>query len=188
MSKNGDWEEGRTDSRGNDIHHQSMSSLSFLTMGFASTSLFFHPKHQFGCRFRYLGRQRAEPYCHVVAYAQKPGRADIVGSFSSELRAAPISLLYQGFFWVDTGSNQIVRVRAGLLAPRTDAFLTIANSDIWYSSVQFKDISRPFWLPREVVVTLQFAGQKYRNRHYYSDYQVFMIAVEEKIIPPVVKK
>ena len=45
-----------------------------------------------------------------------------------------------------------------------------------------------FWVPREVVVTLQFAGQKYRNRHYYSDYQVFMIAVEEKIIPPVVKK
>jgi hypothetical protein len=189
MDKSGGWEEGRTDSGGHDIPHESMSSgLSFLTTGFASTSLYFHPKHQFGCLFRYLGRQRAEPYYHVIAFAQKPGGTDITCTFSSVLRPVPVHLLYQGFVWVDPRSHQIVRLREGLLAPRNDAFLATANCDIWYSEVQFQTVARPFWLPREVVVTLQFSGQKYRNRHHYSEYEVFTVAVEEKIIPPVVKK
>ncbi len=188
MGKSGDWEEGRTDSGGRDIPHAGMSGLSFLTTGFASASLYFHPRHQFGCRFRYLGRQRSEPYGHVIAFAQKPGNSDIAASFSSVLRPIPIHLMYQGFVWVDPRSYQIVRLREGLLAPRNDAYLATANSDIWYSEVLFQAVARPFWLPREVVVILQFSGQKYRNRHRYSDYQVFTIAVEEKIVPPVVKK
>ena len=188
MDKISGWEEGRTDSGGRDIPPERMSRLSFLTSGFASASLYFHPKHRFGCSFRYLGRQRNEPYDHVIAFAQKPGVSDIVGNFTSLLHPAPARLLYQGFVWIDPNSHQILRLRENLLAPRTDAFLAAAISDIWYGEVRFQSVAVPFWLPREVVVTLQFAGQKYRNRHRYSDYQVFTIAVEEKIAPPVVKK
>jgi VWFA-related protein len=184
----GSWEEGRTDSGGRDVQHTTMSGSSFLTSGFASASLFFHPKHQFGCNFRYLGRQRSEPYAHVIAFAQKPGISDIVGTFTSVLRPAPARLLYQGFAWVDPRSHQIVRLHEGLLAPRNDAYLAVANSDIWYNEVRFQTVALPFWMPREVVVTLQFSGQQFRNRHRYSDYQVFSVAVEEKIAPPVVKK
>ena len=165
-----------------------MSRLSFLTSGFASVSLHFHPKHQFGCRFRYLGRQRSEPYAHVIAFAQKPGVSDIVCTFSTELRPAPAQLLYQGFVWVDPHSYQIVRLWESLLAPRTDVFLASANSDVRFSEVRFQSVTAAFWLPREVVVTLFFYGQLFRNRHRYSEYQVATVAVEEKIAPPVVKK
>ena len=188
LDKSGNWDEGRTDNSGHDIPPEHMSGLSFLTSGFASVSLHFHPKHQFGCRFRYLGRQRSESSAHVIAFAQRPGISDIVCTFSTELRPAPARLLYQGFAWVDPRSYQIVRMRESLLAPRSDVFLAAANSDVRFSEVRFQSVTAAFWLPREVVVTLFFYGQLFRNRHRYSDYQVAMVAVEEKIAPPAVKK
>jgi hypothetical protein len=54
--------------------------------------------------------------------------------------------------------------------------------------VRFQSVTSAFWLPREVVVTLLVYGQLFRNRHRYSEYQVAMVAVEEKIAPPAVKK
>ncbi len=184
----GGWEEARTDTKGRDIAPELMSRQSFLTSGFAAATLYFHPQHQFGCRFRYLGRQRTGPRNHVIAFAQKPGIADVVGHFLSPFRSVPSPLLYQGFVWVDPSSYQIVRLRQNLLAPLIDVFLTVASSDISYSEVRFQSVDIPFWLPQRVVVDLRFAGQRYRNRHTYSDYQVFTVAVEQKIIPPVVKK
>jgi hypothetical protein len=162
--------------------------MSFLTIGFASATLHFHPKHQFGCRFRYLGRQRSEPYAQVIAFAQNPGISDIVCTFTTHLSRAPARLMYQGFVWVDPRSHQIVRLWENLLAPRTDVFLASASTDVRFGEVSFQSVSQEFWLPREVVVTLLFYGQQYRNRHRYSDYQVATVAVEEKIAPPVIKK
>jgi hypothetical protein len=188
QDKLGNWEEGRTDNSGRDVPPELMSRLSFLTSGFASVSLHFHPKHQFGCRFRYLGRQRSEPFAQVIAFAQKPGVSDIACTFSSHLRPAPAQLLYQGFVWVDPRSYQIVRLWESLLAPRADVFLASANSDVRFGEVRFQSVSQAFWLPQEVVVTLFFYGQLYRNRHRYSEYQVATVAVEEKIAPPVIKK
>ncbi len=182
------WEEGRTDSKGRDIEHERMSGMSFLTAGFAGASLFFHPKHQFGCRFRYLGRQSKDPFNHVIAFAQRPGVTDIVGDFVSYHRPEPAHLLFQGFAYVDPRTGQIVRLWEGLLAPRTDSLLATANSDITYAEVRFGTAEASFWLPREVVVTLRYIGQLYRNRHRYSDYQLFTVAVEQKITPPAVKK
>ena len=183
----GNWEEGRTDNKGRDIPPELMSRISFLTIGFASVSLPFHPKHQFGCRFRYLGRQRSEPFAQMIAFAQKPGISDIVCSFSTHI-TAPAQLLYQGFAWVDPRTHQIVRMRTSLLAPRPDIFLTAVNSDIRFDEVRFQSVTAAFWLPREVVVNIFFYGQLYRNRHRYSDYQVATVAVEQKIAPPVIKK
>ncbi len=182
------WEEGRTDSKGREIPPEGMSRLSFLTTGLASASFYFHPKHQFGIRYRYLGRQSDEPYNHVIAFAQRPGVTDIVGSFTSYLRPAPAVLLYQGFVWIDPRTFQIVRLQQRLLTPRIDAYLETATSDIAYGEVRFESSPASFWLPREVIVNLRFAGQKYRNRHRYSDYQLFSVALEQKITPPAVKK
>jgi hypothetical protein len=188
LDERGVWSEGRTDSRGKDIPLERMSGLSFMTKGYTSASLYFHPKRQFACRFRYLGRERSKPYNHVIAFAQKPEIGSIYGTLSEERLAVPAHLLCQGFIWVDPGSYQIVRMQQYLLAPRIDAYLDNLNSNILYSEVYFKSIARPFWLPREVVVDFTFMGQRFRNRHRYSDYQVFTVAVEEKITPGVPKK
>ncbi len=58
LDRNTGWKEARTDAAGREIPPALMSGQSFLTIGFVSASLYFHPKHQEGCRFRYLGRQR----------------------------------------------------------------------------------------------------------------------------------
>jgi len=188
MNSMSGWQEGRTDSKGNEIIPEAMSGLSFLTAGFAGASLYFHPKHQFGCRFRLLGQESKPPNLYVIAFAQQPGVTDIVGSFLSYLRPTPARLLYQGLAWVNPATNQIVRLQQRLLAPRNDAFLAAATSDISYAEVRFQSAAVPFWLPKEVVVSLRFAGQQYRNRHRYSDYQLFTVTVEQKITPPAVKK
>ena len=96
--------------------------------------------------------------------------------------------MYQGFAWVNPASCQIVRLRQWLLAPRADALLAEADSDILFGEVRFQSVAGSFWLPREVVVTLRFSGQLYRNRHRYADYRVFTVEVEQKVAPPAVKK
>ena len=184
----GSWEEGRTDSSGRDIPHQRLPGRSFLTSGFTSATLIFHPKHQFGGRFRYLGRQRSEPHAQVIAFAQKPGVSDLNCTLISDLSPYPARLLYQGLAWVDADSAQIVRLSEGLLASRSDVFLSAANADIRFGEVRFQSVDASFWLPQEVLVTMLFYGERFRNRHRYSDYQVATVAVEQKIAPPVVKK
>jgi len=185
--KTGGWQEGRTDSKGRDVEPDKMKGVAFLTSGFAGNQVFFHPSHKAGCRYRYLGRQAAEPHAHVIAFAQVPGKANFVGTFQSAGMAAPTGLLYQGLAWVDPQTFQIVRMRTDLLTPRSDILLDRQTSEIWFSEVTFGD-TRTFWLPREVVVTFLWSGQRFRNRHSYSEYQVFTVETQNKIELPKVKK
>jgi len=190
LDKIGNPEESRTGSGGRTIPPERMSVASFLTSGFASLPIYFHPSHQFGSRFRYLGRELAAPRAYVIAFAQKPGIADVVGTFSTTDIPIPIQaqLLYQGFAWVDPKTYQIVRMRTDLLAPRNDALLARATSEVWFGEVRFKSIPETFWLPQEVVVTLETYGRLFRNSHRYSDYQALTVAVQDKITLPVIKK
>jgi VWFA-related protein len=184
----GNPEESRTGSGGRTIPPERMLVYSFLTSGFASMPIHFHPDHQFGSRFRYLGRELAAPRAYVIAFAQKPGIADVVGRFTTPDPPVQAHLLYQGFAWLDPKTYQIVRMRTDLLAPRGDALLDKVTSETWFGEVRFKSIPEAFWLPQEVIVTLETSGQLFRNRHRYSDYAALTVAVQEKIAPPVIKK
>jgi hypothetical protein len=181
-------EEARTDSRGHPLEHSRMFSTSFLTSGFAGSLIFFHPRHQGGARFRSLGRQHAPPGAQVVAFAQIPETAEIIGTFQSEYLALPAMVLSQGFAWIDPESGQILRMRTDLLAPRPDVLLMRVTSEITFSEVHFATVQSAFWLPIEVVVTLESAGRSYRNTHRYDEFQVLTVAAEDKITLPPVKK
>lgn len=182
------WDEARTDSGGHAIQNDSIQGFAFLTWGYAGECMFFHPLHQPNSRFRYLGRQPSDRNAHVIAFAQKPESSDFMGSYSTPVMVSPALLMYQGLVWVDPGTYQIVRMRTDLLAPRGDVGLGRATQEIWYSEVRFASVAEPFWLPQEVVVTSISMGQTYRNRHRYSDYRVFTVAAQDKIVQPVVKK
>ncbi len=184
----GNWEEARTDSRGRPIEASRMSRFSFLTNGFAGIPIYFRPRHQAGCRFLYLGRQRSVPRAHVIAFAQRPEFTNVVGTYSSMFTPGQAHLLYQGFAWVDPETYQIVRMRTDLLAPRLDILLGQVTSEISLGEVHFQSIPEAFWLPREVLVTIQADGRIYRNLHRYSDYQLFTVGAQDKIIPPPFKK
>jgi hypothetical protein len=182
------WEEARTDNRGHPIPPERMRGSSLLTSGFASVGIFFHPIHQVGSSYRYLGRQPKEPYSHVIAFAQRPGIAQVTGSFTSDSMLLETSILFQGIAWIDPISYQIVRMRTDLLAPRPDVMLYQQTTEVWFSEVHFGATRQAFWVPREVVVTIWWSNMKYRNRHRYSDHQIFMVETQEKIELPKIKK
>jgi hypothetical protein len=186
--KTAHWEEVRTDSRGIPIAPDKMRGPSLLTSGFAGVGIFFDLARQSGCAYRYLGQQTVEPHAHVIAFAQRPEAADLIGEFSTSDMFIPASILLQGFAWLDPQTYQIVRMRMDLLAPRPDVMLERQTTEIWFSEVRFGVTTRTFWLPREVLVTMIWRGQTYRNRHRYSDYQVFTVETQEKIELSKIKK
>ena len=188
LDRIGGLDEGRTDKNGHAIAHERMSTNSLLTSGFVSLPMYFQLSHQFASRFRYLGRERSGPRAYMIAFAQKPGVADIIGLLGPTLTSPGAQLLYQGFAWVDPQTYQIVRMTTDLLAPRDDVMLSRVTSEIWFGEIQFKTISETFWLPQEVLVTVDYNGDLYRNRHHYSDYQALTVSAQDKITPPIIKK
>jgi hypothetical protein len=176
------WEETRTERNGRPVDLTVIPGY-FLAPGRAGLTAFLRPRHQTGSRFRYLGRQTADPGANVISFAQKPEMGDYLGSYMSEVMAAPAPLLFQGLVWVHPDSFQIIRMRTDLLAPRTDVGLSRQTSEIWFAEVGFSSVSQTYWLPQEVVITHKSAVLSSRNRHRYSGYQTFTVTVEEKISP-----
>ncbi len=159
-----------------------------MTSGFAGLTLFFHPGSLSGSRFRLLGRQRSEPNAYQIAFAQRPESRQPAGRLETPLMLTPTLIMYQGLAWVDPQTHQLLRMRTDLLAPRRDVYLARQTTEIWYGEVHFTSNSQAFWLPREVLVTLEWNGQVYRNRHRYSDYLVFSVESQDKLVQPKIKK
>jgi tetratricopeptide (TPR) repeat protein len=154
--------------------------LGFMrTTGFACTSLHFHPMYQSGAAFRLLGRQKLDGReTFVIGFAQRPEAAQRIGRFDVDGKSVPV--LVQGLVWVDGEKYQILRMRTDLLKPPPNSRLERQTTDIQYGEVQFKEVPTPFWLPREVTVTVQWKGRTFRNLHRYSDFRVFKVQTEEK--------
>jgi hypothetical protein len=171
------WVEVRSDSKGRPIPYEQRRA-EFLTSGFAGLGYFFHPRQQPGSVFRHLGRSTLKTREHVLAFAQKADSADCLGSF--KMFGVPRGLLFQGLAWIDPKNNQILRMRTELLAPRSDFGLYRLGTEIWFVEVRFKEPARRLWLPREVIVTIEYRNRSFRNRHNYSDYRLFTVESYEK--------
>jgi hypothetical protein len=184
----GTWEEIRTDNKGRPITPGAREDTFIITSGFAGLVLIFHPGALTNSRFRILGRERAAPNACLVAFAQRPESGQPWGRFMAPLMTAPVSIMYQGFAWVDPQNHQILRMRTDLLAPRHDAMLPRQTTEIRFDEVHFNSYSQAFWLPREVLVTVDYNRQIYRNHHLYSDYLVFLVESRDKLEQPKIKK
>lgn len=176
------FQEDRIDSKGHPVNFERLSGY-IVTSGFAGHCFFLHPGHQYGSRFRYLGRQPSESHAQVIAFAQKPG----VGDFLAYIGAKDLTpVLLQGLVWIDPNTYQIVRMRTDLLEPDSRDGVMRQTTEIWLSEVHFDGTPQAFWLPREVVVTIEWAwAQKiFRNVHSYSDYKLFTVSSYDKIVKP----
>ena len=172
-------EEYRTNRRGEARPLPGAPEQGFiLTTGFASTSHFLLPAYQTDSTFVLLGRQRIESYeTYVVAFAQRPEIARLLARFrASDADALTLS---QGVAWIECNTYQVIRMRTDLLNPVARARLERETTEVHYSEVRFKDVPLSFWLPRDVVVTVEWKGKLRRNRHTYSDFHLF--SVEAKI-------
>jgi hypothetical protein len=179
-----EWEEARTDEKGNPVEIRRLDGESFLSSGFALACMLFSPPQLGASRFRYLGRQSEKPYSHLIAFAQRP-ETSIPGRFRT--KAASVETLTQGIAWIDPESYQIIRIRSDLLEPLPGTGLTQLTSEISYAVHRFQSSPLSFRLPSEVVVTIKYRGKLYRNTHRYSHYQLFSVQTYEKrepVAPP----
>jgi tetratricopeptide (TPR) repeat protein len=175
--------EYRADFQGHETSQLGVSDNYMLTSGFVSTPLVFYPPYQAGSIFRLLGRQKLNGRTtFVVAYAQQPAKARNYGSFQ---QGNGVTVIYsQGMAWIDSENYQIIRLTTDLLRPAPLVRLNKITTEIGFSGVQFKKPARTFWLPDNVMVTLDWNGRHLRNNHTYSDFLVFNVDSSEKIAAP----
>ena len=172
-------QELRQDSGGHTVDAQKQLG-GVVTLGFASMPLVFYPDFQAGADFRLLGRQlleRRETY--VIGFAQRLDASELGGSM--KLGGRPKAFLMQGVAWADSATYHILRMKAWLL-PTDAARMSAADvvTDVDFAEVRFKQNPQPFWLPRDVEVTVVWNGRTYTNRHHYSDYRLFSVQSQGK--------
>lgn len=171
-------EEYRTDLRSGQPSDRTTPGF-IKTTGFASLPLFFSANDQPLSEFRCLGSEVVDGRrTEVVAFAERPEPAGVMTHFL--LPAESVPLLVQGVAWIDSTEYQVLRMRTELLAPQAEAHLDRVTSTVSFHPVSFRGGTVVFWLPEEVQVTVDLQGRTYRNRHYYSDYQVFTVETEQK--------
>jgi tetratricopeptide (TPR) repeat protein len=177
------FEEFRSDSRGNEIVQLGLDEGYMLTSGFMSAPLIFHPIHQNGNSFRLLGYQKLRGrHTVVVAYAQVPERCRLKGHFS--VGAKSHETFKQGIAWIDAENYQIVRLVSDLLQPVPELGLEKLRTEIDFDKVRFNQTAQEFWLPVQVVVTVNWNEKLLRNTHSYSDFKQFDVKTSQKIEKP----
>jgi VWFA-related protein len=179
--------EDRADKTNKPLNEMAMAGL-IMSKGHAGKCLYLHPDHQANSYFRYLGREKKKPYAHVIAFSQKPETKDYMAQFTDRDSSVPIRLLVQGFVWIDPDSYQILRMRTSLLKTEVTVKLKETITDIHYGKAEFDNSGRSLWLPREINVSWEFPRMMdtvvYRNQHKYSDYHLFSVSSDYKIVPP----
>jgi len=142
------------------------------SQGFVNEWLNFYPSNRIQAEFRYLGQQKLDRrQTLVVAFAQKPGlvRIPAVVTYHDKL----YKIFRQGVVWVDATDFRIVRLRTDILSPPPGVPLRQLTAHVRFAEVRVAEIASPLWLPREVVVTSNFAGSTLRESHSYSHYRLF---------------
>ena len=154
--------------------NQDSESGELLTKGFASMWAQFHPGNQVGSKFRYLGKQRSSGHlAQVIGFAKRPGWAIGVGLVNPRPEGPPVLVLQQGVVWIDTATNEILKMRADLLKPRLDVKLEMQTTEIQFGEVHISDAaSTPLWVPLQVIVTTVWDGLVFRDEHRYSNYKL----------------
>jgi len=173
---------------GRPVDFDQLGHAPMLASRFIATVLNFHPQKQATCRFRYFGRQMLdERESVVVAFAQIPeANPEATVLRFPDKRVEP---LVQGLAWFDAASYEILRIQTDLLAPRPDLGLSNVTIKIDFRPthigpvqlVRRDETPATFQLPTRAVVDATLFGQKFRNIHDYSDYQLFR--VESRIAP-----
>lgn len=173
------FEEYRTEGSGGPSSRRGLSEGLMLTSGFAASSLPFHPMYQPDSVFRYLGRQSIDGRpALVVAFAQRPEKARLTGSFRVNQTFA--TTLTQGIAWIDPNTYHIVQMRTDLLNPVPQVQLQRETTQIQFQQVRFKEVNADFWLPQTVSVTVEWRGKLLRNTHQYSQFKMFKVDTSQK--------
>lgn len=175
-------QEYRSTKDGNDAVRLGLKQGLMLTSGFSSVSSIFHPINRNGAHFRILGKKTLDGcQTYVVAFAQRPETAKMVARFVIGDRS-DLALVH-GMAFVDAQTFQIRRLHTYLLNPLPMVQLFKLSTKIQYQEMEFKGLSVPLWLPKDVEITVNWRGRNLRNLHSYSDFKLFNVESREERKP-----
>jgi len=169
--------EFRNNTRG--VHLEGGLSAS----GAPALALIFHPSHleefDMTCgNLVSLGGHSA----WEVHFRQRKDRAAQITTFLDG--HTQFSILLAGTAWIDSTSNQLIRIETDLLQPIPEAKLDSLHQSVEYAGVNFAARNSALWLPQSAEVTARFHGQRYRDQHTFSDFKLFAVDTGQKISAP----
>jgi hypothetical protein len=163
--------ESRIDRAGRPVE-QSGGFTELRGSGFSNQWLFFSADNQPDFHFRYLGQQMKNGRrTFVVAFAQEPKRVLAPAFF--EVNNKKVPFYYQGLFWVDQSTFDIVMLRTDLLRPVPQVELLQLTTELSFRSVPIHGYNAVFWLPSEVDIEIDEGRGPSEESHRYSDYHLF---------------
>src|SRR5579884_1111169 len=130
----------------------------------------FLPANQPQSRFRYLGHEKfVDRETDVIAFGQRPEVARL------RVHLTPGDdgfATFQGFLWIDSASNRIVRMRTALLTRGSKVPFSAMTNDIRLVAVRFPGLATELWLPARVSVDLRSGPREFYNVHRYTNYRL----------------
>ena len=152
-------------------------------VGATTLVLVFHPVHldQFDitCKCRGIWHGTA---AYLLNFQQRPDRPNTMSAFSTRRGTYAISL--KGTAWVDATTFQVIHLETDLLNPIPGLFLDFEHQSLDYGPVVFAARDVSLWLPQSVDITVHMSGKQFNARHFYSNYQLFVIDTGQKISKP----
>jgi len=85
----------------------------------------------------------------------------------------------KGRAWISSTNYQILRVETDLMEPIAPIRLERAHTTITYQSIEFRKRNLQLWLPQRADIYLDFHGQRWCDRHRFSDFKLFVVDTEQ---------
>jgi hypothetical protein len=151
--------------------------------GSPALALIFHPTHLEEFDMRCAGRTTWRGHdAWEIRFRQRTDRPTSIGGFMMGHRE--FDILLKGSAWIDSANYQLVHLETDLLQPIPEAKLDMLHQSIDYGPVTFAARNTTLWLPQVAEITADFRGRRLRDRHTFSDFQLFAIDTGQKIGAP----
>jgi hypothetical protein len=152
-------------------------------VGSPALVLVFHPlnRDQFEIRCKGLSTWQGAPV-YLLSFQQRPDRPNVMSEFKTKSGRYVVSL--KGIAWVDASTFQVVHLETDLLRPVPDLLLDVEHQSLDYAPVAFGTRKISLWLPQSVDISVYVGSKEFSARHFYSNYQLFVVDTGEKIGRP----
>ena len=153
-----------------------------ITEGFPTLLLIFHPYYQGSFKYKYVGEEVVDGESLIrIDFKHMRGKKS---TSVLHLKDKNYPLELEGSAWIDSKSNNIRRIRAGLIKPMDSIGLQAFDSDVRYRPMQFSPGSQTFWMPETATVEVTTKLQRWQNKHQFEDYRQFSVSSESNINVP----
>ncbi len=152
------------------------------TEGLPAMALIFHPllASDFDFKCEGLGQSGGRP-AWQIHFSQRPDRPSRIRQYVIRKNSYPVPI--KGRAWIDSGTDQVVRLESELSKPIPAIGLTKERLAIEYGAVEFHSHGQRLWLPQVAELYVERMGNRYYRRHAFTNFKLFTVATNESIQP-----